>query len=214
MALVTVKVEGLDHLQSVFNEYMKYSKRVPMDACNIHMYFILLTAIKETVAATKEEIERDLNAPSSLYPNATVAAILVNYNRGKKGLKGYQGGQMADAVEKFIRRKVNTRNYLRVGWKPALKEFKRVIPSRRGAPKSPNVRSRGKPLGEGKPARLSWTTSASAVNAVHGPNGSNSGEIEALIEVGAVKAVQAEIASMLEYIEKKMEELANRFNAS
>ncbi len=75
-------------LDAAFREYAAMSKRGLAEDVNQKAYSICISAVALTKRANKSTIRRYLKSPSRINPDAPVAAILVNFRRGMKGLRG------------------------------------------------------------------------------------------------------------------------------
>lgn len=205
---------------------------------NTKAYFIARNAVMLTSKVDKEKVKNSLMASSKIAPNAPIAALIVNkergfkasgdafMNSGKKDKKvtkgaGLYGDKMKTAIEKLIRIRQRTVNYLRSGWVPAVKQIERMVPKKGGRPKMDNIKPKGKDKGGGSPAPSSggWKVSATIWNSVfgftktHGLKKRNKpSEVVAILEKGMQKAIDKEVASMKEYVEKKLAESAKIMN--
>jgi hypothetical protein len=197
------------------NEYLQYTKRGVSEALNQKAYFIARNAVGTTKAATKEEIESDLRAASKKYPRAPSAAILVNRERGMKGLPGLCGAKMIRAVERFIRKRQAHRNFLRSGWIPAIKKLEPLVEQKRGPSLASTVSSGRSALGPGKayyggvsPAKVSISPVVAIWNSIN--TKTNLAKVKNFLIEGLRKAIDMEIASMDVYIERKLKEAARK----
>ncbi len=207
--MVTVKVNTAN-FDRAMNEYMKYTKRSLAESVNQHAYYASRNAASVTKAATKEEIETGLNKASNKYPNAPLVAILVNTQRGKEGKKGLTGEAMKSAIERFIRKRVNSRNFLRAGWIPAIKLLAKFVQKKNGTKIPSNTDKKGRNFGGASPAKnTTWTPIATVWNSAVGKDASP--KAIRYLEEGAQKAIDMEVESMRKYIERKQEEASRKF---
>lgn len=197
-----------------FKEYVQFNKRSMSEIVNTKALFIARNAVALTKAADKDTIKDSLSQPSKVNPKVPLAAILVNKQRKAKGEAGLSGTQMQSAVNKLIRIRQATRNFFRSGWIPAIKRLSAVVPSKKGSPKMPTVRPKGKEKGGAitAPKGGSWNASATIWNSVFGGKHPNAIVTQTIAE-GLQKAVDKETASMNEYVSNKLEEGIQRFNA-
>lgn len=215
MVDVSIKVDT-SGFNKAFSEYVKFNKRSMSEIVNTKALFIARGAVALTGASSKEQISDDLLKGSKVMPSAPVAAIIINTNRGKAGQPGLNGQRMATEVNKFVRMKQATRNFLRSGWIPAIKKLNPFVTSKKGAPKMPSgVRSKGKDKGGAitAPREGTWNATATIWNAVFG-NNKTKGKATQLIQEGLQKSVDKETASMNQYVSNKLEEGITKFNAS
>jgi hypothetical protein len=207
----------------VFEKYLEVkTPKVIEDVINRTVYFVARTAVNTTPAATEEEIRKELLAPSAVAPGAPLAAILVqkgraNKGKTKRGRMGLAGERMAIAIEKLIRSRLKTRNFLRAGWIAAIKAVEPFIKKKGGAPKyDRKVKIKGSPKGGGKVAKLNsfWKGTAEIFNSVQGGK-TPSPRVNALLIEGLQKAIDSEAKDKLEYVAKKeLERNINDFNRS
>lgn len=207
--MVEIKIDT-SKFDKALQEYMKYSSRSFVDAVNTHAYFIARNACSTTHAAEASKIKSDLEAMSKSYPNAPLAAILINRDLKKKGKKGLYGEKMKNAIEKFIRIRQSHRNFLRAGWLPAVKLLASFVPNKKGGSKIPaNTDKNGRDFGGAIPAQKSslfsnpiakiWNTTAGDPKSI------------GYVEEGLQKAMDMEVESMKGYIYRKQEEASKKF---
>lgn len=243
-ALRTIRSEGskirppdvkfnvdLTGFNRAFEEYIQFNRRAMSEIVNTKAYYIARNAVNMTDAVDRGKIESELRAPARDYPRAPLGAILVakqqnreRYSKktGKrlKDKRGLVGSNMNTAINKLIRLRQNTTNFLRAGWIPAIRDMERFVTSRTG-PSYKKVKTKGQDKGgaKGAPKQGLWKTQASVWNSVVGgdkkPNLETKGspdKVQRILERGLQKAINKEEASMQAYVEKKLQEGANRFN--
>jgi len=202
--------------------YREFSKKDPAEICNTKAFFIARGATRLTPKADRAKIAAELGelvkmgkkrvishltrADSAAVP---LVALIINKQRGKG--KGLYGAEMAEAMRKFIGRRMSSIAFLKSGWLPAIKALAALVPNKRGAPSlDRSAKVHGVEKGSAKPAREGgWKAVAQIVNSA-GANQNNRG---ALITYGAPalqQAVEDETRSMLAYMEKKMKETADK----
>jgi hypothetical protein len=206
MLNITVDTKEFDR---VFKEYMTYSKRDFAEACNQHAYYIARDAVNVTKKADKNVIRAKLEGPSASYPSVPLAAILVNVERAKQGKKGLNGPQMANAVERFIRKFQSHVNFVAAGWIPAIKKLAMVVPRKGGASIPSGTAKSGRIFGGATTATEGFSPVAWIWNSVVGGK-QYSAKVHNIIEEGAVKAIQMETQSMRDYIVKKQNEIIKK----
>ena len=206
---ITMKVDT-KQFDRVLDEYMRYTSRSITEAVNSHAYYAARNATQTTYAAEASKIKEDLQAASSRYPSVPLAAILVNRDRKKKGKRGLRGEAMRTAVEKFIKVRQSHRNFLRSGWIPAIKQLASLVPKKRGARIPPGTEKKGRDFGGATPAKVGEHPIAVIWNSAVGKN-ANAKAIR-YIEEGIERALDQEVESMKQYILKKQEQAAAKFN--
>jgi hypothetical protein len=203
-----------------FAEYLKFNKRAIPEIANTKVYFVARNAVNTTLAASKDEVRQDLLKASATAPGAPLAAVLVQKARANKGKtkgsrKGLSGVKMAEAIERFIKQRQNTVNFLRAGWIAAIKAVEPFIPKKGGAPKYKKVKTKGVLKGGGKTAKENpfWKATAEIWNSVQGGM-KPSPKVQALLMQGLNQAIALEVTSMEQYIQKKLGEGIQQFNRS
>ncbi len=209
---VIIKIDTRE-FDKTFKEYMRYSSRSFAEACNQHAYYIARNGTLVTKAAGKQEIQEGLMGPSRKFPQAPLAAVIVNSQRKTQGKKGLNGEKMSAAIVRLIKKRQNHRNFLRAGWIPAIKLLATIVKKKNGTPIPPGTQKKGRNFGGAKPANerayFNWSPMASIWNQATGKIPSE--KAIRFIEEGAQKAVEMETQSMRTYIEKKQQEASNRF---
>ena len=201
--MVTIKVDTRE-FDKVFSEYMKYTSRDLVEACNQHAYYIARDAVADTKSVSKEKITGEMGRMSKEYPPAPLGAIIVQKKRAEKGLKGLSGRKMAIAVERLIRARNASRNFVKAGWIPAIKLLAAVVP-KKGGKSIAGTKKRGVDKGGAKPAIPSifnWSPMTSIWNSVSKLRDQGF----KIMEDGAQRAVAEETQSMRDYIERKLVE--------
>lgn len=206
-----------------FNEYLKFQKRLPSDSVNASLYFIARNATQTTKSSSKTKIDNELRGPAKNGVEP-LAAVLINSQLGKKGMKGLTGVKMARAVEKLIKARVKSVNYIRSGWKNAINILESYLRStnefsfvRRNS--SLNSKADNETMkkivspnsGTAKVARIDMGTRAygEIQNNVYGDGKDGLSEVKA---AGLQKAIDQEEKSKRIYIERKINEQHQKFN--
>lgn len=197
-----------------FKDYMKFQKRLPEDVVDAKQFFIARNATQTTGHSSFQKIEAELTADSNTYPDVPLAAIIVNSQLGKKGKKGLTGEKMGKAVEKLIKARKKSINFVRSGWKNAVKILENALRSRgeltwanrngRGSKAdSETMRKKTPPsFGGAIPARNYGGRAVGEIsNDVHGENKST---LDAIKVRGLQLALDKETRSMEDYIAKKI----------
>lgn len=186
-----------------FKEYMRYTKKTAAEALNTKMVFILQGAIKNTKKANAAAIRQSLNAGSPPTKENIVAKAALNHGEhiSQKEIK--------QRAKRLLASRVRSIGFILSGWIPALRK---TLPySERKSAIVP--RQRGKDKGGAKPAPLLGQTyaTAEAWNSVEG--GPPSGKVHQVKIQGLQAAFSKEIASMVQYIEKKWQQGGRKYFA-
>ncbi len=204
-----------------WREYQTFNKRALPTIVNMKTYFIARNAVNTTPAVDKAIIEAQLRSVSSRHSPAPLGAILINKMRGSKGEKGLFGKRMASELNKFIRIRNRSINFLRSGWISAIKAIEPFIEKKSGPPYKKS-KILGQHKGGAKAAVKSmtnWMCKASIWNSVvggkknHGLDKKNDyNKVKKILTLGLQLAINKEVASMKQYVEKKLKEGADKFN--
>jgi len=206
--------------RSALRQYLGLTDKTLPEVLNTKMFFILKRARELTPKATAEVIESALGVSGVetrvsrktgkvrvkryiLVTQAPRAALIVQARRRDKGLPGLYGAKMAKAVRSLINRRKAAIGSLRAGWRKALRAFglaaKQIAPAG-----DPRVRHPG----EARIARQSYVPEAIAYYDLQAR-----GRIDPRVESALASAMRDELASTREYVRKKMQEIADRYNA-
>jgi hypothetical protein len=213
MVKLSVSVDTKE-FDKAMQEYIKNSKRSLTEIVNKKAYFIARNAVNTTQTTPKPEIRRSLMVSSRKDPRAPLVALLDSARRKRDGLKGVTGQQKTNSIEKFIKLRERTRNFLRAGWIATIKAIEPFVQNKGGAPKyDRTVKIKGRPKGGAKGAPLygSWSPSAVIWNAIFGGKKA-SPRVTALLEKGLQEAVNLEIRSIYDYITKELQKNHDKFN--
>jgi len=197
-----------------FAEYFKLTTRTADEVLNTKAYYIARNAVQETHHADKSEIRKELltYVTGKSGKSGPRAALIINALRKKNGLKGLNGAAMAVEVEKLIKSRQNKINFLRAGWIPAIKELKPLIDkSYKGYSIGGDFErmARGVPKGGADPAiGNSLRSEVNIYNSIK--EDTRPPRVIAFLTAGLQKAVDKEVASMEEYINKKLGETADK----
>lgn len=207
-----VKVDDRE-FKRVFAEYKKNCKREIEEIVFKKTYFVARNAVLTTPTADDAKIKSDLMSPSNTDAAAPIVALLVNKQRANTGKKGLNGSEMQDAIDKFIRARQRTKNWLRSGWIKAIKKMEQYLPNKGGGAKIPRIKDKG--FGGASVRRSGWNPSASIWNSIYGNiKAGSEAKVTPILEKGLQEAVDKEVASMQQYIEKKLQKHHDKFNRS
>jgi hypothetical protein len=218
--MVNVKVDT-KAFDKALDEYMQFTKRSVAEVINAKCWFIARNAILMTEKTPVSRIDSELSAPSREYAPAPLAAIIINSRQKKKGEKGLTGRKMANAVRKMIAARHRAVNFLRSGWLPAVRILEQAVKrgdinfSKRYAPKKDStVKQYGTDKGTAIWAKPNYERVYGQIeNAVQGGRLANkTARVHTILTTGLQKAINAEIASMRTYVERKMNPEINKFN--
>lgn len=208
---VTVDTKSFD---KAMQEYIKNSKRSLTEIVNKKAYFIARNAVNTTATTPKPAIRKSLMVSSRKDPRTSVVALLDSAKRKRDGLKGVTGQKKTNSIEKFIKAREATRNFLRAGWIATIKAIEPYVPNKGGAPKyDRTVKIKGRPKGGAKGAPLygSWSPTATIWNAIFGGKKATP-HVTALLEKGLAEAVALEVRSIYQYIQKELQKNHDKFN--
>lgn len=217
--MINVKVDT-KAFDRALEEYMKFTKRSVSEVVNAKAWFIARNAVLMTDKTHVSKIDAEMKSPSRDYPPAPLAAVIINSRAKAKGMKGLSGNAMKKAVQNMINARHKAVNFLRSGWLPAIRILELAVKrgdinfSKRFAPKKDSsVKQFGVDKGSAKWAKPNYERVFSEIeNAVEGGNKGRNGRVHRILTSGLQKAINAEIASMRQYVERKLNPEINKFN--
>lgn len=217
--MVRLEVDG-KRFNKVLMKYLTRTGKSWTDEVNKRAFNICLKSIRHTKSATDKRIQRDLLKGAKTQPaprkrrkrgagkgrrkKAPVAAILINYARGKRGEPGLQGKAMQAQVDKNIRSRQRGRGFMKAGWLGAADDIRPYLAKPKPKPKGQSSFSR---KGTGIHARYGALKPWAKVT--HGVAWSD--KVPAAVN-GLKKAVRAETRDMLVYLKRKVREDWQRTN--
>lgn len=220
-------------------QYIQYSRRDIPVIVNTKAFYIARRATIETPKADKQKIREELRGGrlkntttargKTKQVKYTLAQLLIVARRAAKGLSTKKR-DIADDVKALVAGRLRSIAFLKAGWIPAIKKLEPLADKVAGAKaprpnKSQSGTQYGKPKGNAFPARdNSSKAQARIVNdalpntrtnsflkkiihAFHPPNREHALQY---VEPALERAIQAEQASMQEYIEKKLKQSAEK----
>ena len=209
----------------VLGDYMVFQKRLPADVVNAKLYYVARNATMTTKHSDKGTIEAELRGQAKEY-NAPLAAVIVNSQLKAKGKKGLRGPSMERAIEKLIKQRKATVNFVRSGWKNAILMLETYMRQkgelnfvRRWASTAPvdkeTLRKKNfEKLGKATVARIERSPRVwgEIQNDIGGAKGTNIAKLEHIKQEGLQKAINKEVASMRVYLERKLNPVHQVFN--
>lgn len=226
---------NLAEFRAAFREYREVSRRDDAQILNTKAFYIARGAVRDTYRPSKEQVRKELeklfqgqqikkamvtrfhtsaNRLGQTY-QAPLAALIINANRGKRGLPGLSWERMKRAIKSFAARKYRSIAFIASGFLPAVKALEPFAERKGSAPPlDREVKQYGAAKGSGLPAAKSSeriTARAVIVNAANA-KGDKTGALEKYGGAGLALAFAREIASMRQYIEQKKQATANKFN--
>ena len=215
--MIKIKLDTKE-FDKALEEYIQFSKKAPSEIINSKLFFIARQATFTTKAADKNAIRAELEAPSRVNPNISLAIVLSQKREMAKNGQGLPTNKIASAVRKFIGARTRSVNFLRSGWIPGIRILENALKrgditfARRFAPQQNRaVKEYGETKGNATYARPNIDRPYGEIeNQVQGS--SNSDKVHEIISNGLDIAVAKEVASMRQYIERKYDERIRKFN--
>lgn len=214
-----------DRFQAALREIVAETPKPLADVLNTKMFYILRGASRGTPIASRADIEKtfdviaykvsksrktgNVRRGKSIIGNATVAAIAVNARRGRAGLPGLKGPEMAKAIQKFMGQRFRAIGTEKAGWRKAIGGFGTAI----GQPPWKEVSTGIKGVGKYSIAKPSFDSQAMAqydVNSYKNPG--HVQDIDPRTVTALEEAFDAEAASMEQYIQNKLQPIAAAHN--
>jgi len=210
-----------------FDSYLDWNKRAVSDIVNQKLYFVALQAMNFTKKADAAQIKSELMAPSKKYPEKSLGELLVLMQMRRKGKMPKRTKTLNKNMSKYVQRLINARvnhiQFLRSGWLPAVKKLdywnrktdtNSISFSRRFAPKKPQgIKQFGRDKGDVKPAILgAWGPNCrgTIMNYAASEGKQVDDTAAPILRAGLKLAVDAEMRSMRNYIERKVREEVQR----
>ena len=214
--MMQVKVD-MKEFNAALNEYMQFAKKAPSEILNAKCYYIARQCTFTTKAADKNEIRSELNAPSRTNSDVSLAVILTQKKAIEKNGSGYSGNALKKAVKRFISARIRSVNFLRSGWLPAIRILDNALKrgditfAKRYSPRQNNaVKQYGADKGSATWARINMPrTFAEIENKVDADGSSKAHEY---MNIGLQMAVNREVQSMRQYIDRKYNEYIDKWN--
>lgn len=221
----------VSRFESTLREYLRVTSRTLPKVVNTKLYYIARKAVWFTQKADVEHIRSELGrfvtvselnrkgktvkrrrlvlAPARSH-NAPLAALIVNKRRGVG--KGLYGAAMARAVREMVAARSRSTAFLKSGFLPGVKKLAPFADKAGQPAMDSSAKVIGRAKGDGQPANeMDFNPVAFIVNEASALRDRNT----ALFRVagkGLEIAFDDETASMLEYIERKMNPDAQDFN--
>lgn len=205
-----IRIKNLGEFGRVMKQYREVSSRKdPKVILDTKAFYICRGAVRETMGPTRQRIENELVnlRTSKTAPDAPLAAIIINARRGAKGDAGLFGKLMAVAVKALVSARIRSRRFIASGWLQNIKDLEPYAEQKNRAPRRDStVKQFGRPKGGASPASRNADSAVSRTIIANAAS-SNHDLKDALEKYGMpafLKAWQAEIDSMKQYIMDKM----------
>ena len=137
---------------------------------------------------------------------APVGALIINFLRGQKGLRGLYGAEMKDAINRLVGSRIRARAFLAAGWIPAIKKLSALVSNKSRIPKADRDAEKIKnPKGSVRPAtRDGWKSVATIINEAVSHFTTTKDPLGKIAEPALIQAIENERRSMLVDIENQM----------
>lgn len=202
---------------AALNEYMQFAKKAPSEILNAKCYYIARQCTFTTKAADKNAIRSELNAPSRTNSDVSLAVILAQKRAIEKNGKGLNSNELKKAVKSFIAARIRSVNFLRSGWLPAIRILDNALKrgdvtfAKRFAPKQNNaVKQYGADKGTAIWARKDTPRCFAEIENDVEADGNS--KVHEYLIVGLQEAINREVQSMRQYIDRKYNEYIDKWN--
>lgn len=199
----TIVIKNLPEFNRTLTEYAQLSRRSEAVIVNTKAFYIARRAAVETPRADLEEITKYLGTRGG-----RIAGMIINKGRAKRGEKGLYGREMAVAVAAMIARRKRARGFLASGWVWAIRKLA-PFAEKIGAPSTYGLRALGRAKGSAIPAVPGNKVFAKIANTVTAAWDKREGAFEKA-DPALQRAFDFERASMLNYMERKLQKDATR----
>lgn len=199
----TVDTSSFD---KALREYMKYTRKDLAKVVNQKSYWIARNAVYMTKRMTAAAIRNELDSPSRINPQLTVAEALIVNSERKKGNR-LTDAELNAAVKRLRAARARSAGYLRSGW---LQSVKAMSPhAEKKTPTFIENQARAElggalaavPNNQMKYRSSIWTN-------VKSPNN----KTNAVLQEGIRLAMAREAQSMMTYVNRKLQQGADKFN--
>lgn len=211
--------------------YMEHTKKDLAEVVNTKAFFVCLKALRHTPAARASRIERELrhkivlkdadenwvSSPSRARKSVSRINLIVNARRRRHGLpalvpgRGKLSSEMEAESLKIINARKASVGFAKAGWVWALKGLAHYVPTATQYAHDHGIRIGSTPLGASIPSPASMMPVATIINRAM-PTRHRTASIarlKALQTEALTRALEEERASMVEYIERKLQARAN-----
>jgi hypothetical protein len=185
----------------IMDTYLKYSGRSFTNEVNKRAFNVSLKAVGKTKKVWPSKIRREMLKGSKINPKAPVAAIMVNYFRGRMSKKGLWGQPMSKSVARAVEFRMRGSGFYAscfLGAATAIGPY--VKPPRTVRSGRLTKTQIGKPKGIGRPEKRIGALKPVARGTNTAPN---SAENKAA-KNGLKLALNAETRDMLKYLRRKI----------
>ena len=222
---VSIKINQRE-FDKTLRDYLTLTNKEPAIICNTKAFYIARAASRFTYRPPKDKIKAELEAVAKEVKTsksgktrkvwaknaagAPIAALLINWRRGKLGKPGLFGAAMKDAVKNFIKKRQQARAYMASGWNPAIKGFEPLAEKIKGA--APRDREAMTHRGKGSfnPARTMVKAIARLANMSFSKLSTTKDPDLKIAQPALQKAFDSEVASMREHFERRYKAAAQR----
>lgn len=196
----------LSSFNRALSEYIRHNKRDIADICNMKAYIIAKNAIEKTKAANPSNIKSQMEARSNMGQLSIAEAMAMKRLRKQSNYKPRMPALRREA-RKILSAKLKSVGFLRSGWVPAIRMLSFRL--KKQLVRNLTKVQKGKDKGGCKPAMVGgFAVSATIWNSIT----SGGGRTAATIIAGLQRAINAEVISMRQYIDKKLTKSTNKFN--
>lgn len=231
-----ITLTNLREFQEELREYREVSKKDDATIVNTKLFYIARGAVNITRRVEPLQIQVELEALVKTFsPNSgkrvnktvqrfgrfgqqydvPLVALIINYRRGQKGLKGLTGNDMAQAVRKFISAAKSSSAFIASGFLPGVKKFEAEAENRGGAPRFDNgVKQRGPDWGSATTAKpTDYVPTGIIENFAQSKDKTGAAALDKWATRGLQQAFDDEMQSTARYIEEKKQATADKYNS-
>lgn len=203
----------------IMDSYLKYSGRSFTNEVNKRTFNIALKSASKTPRVQKTEIRKELRAAADVQPVAPktrrkakagqrrkprrkvpLMAILINYNRGKRGKGGLWGDVMRKQVNRHLQYRYKGMGFMAAAWLGIAHDVGNYVKPRRTVRGRRTNTTIGNFKGEGKPEKRIGALKPTA----RGYHGAKAGAQVSGVRRAMKLALNAESRDMLKYLRRKI----------
>ena len=190
-----------------FALYLKETSKTQIDAFNYKLFDATREAIKQEPKADRNTVKESLDARANLYPDRTVAEMLVIIKEQSEGVNEFD---LDAEVKAFKGKRLSSIAFTKGGWIPALKKLLPLVKKESVSVGAGTVRES---FGGADPAhKTGGTIVGSTFNDVEGTG--NKTLVEHLKTMSAQAGIDKVSMDMETYLSKKLDIPIEQFNKS
>jgi len=199
---------------AAMREYIRYSRKDLTTIVNQKLYWVCINAISNTYKADKSMIDAGLDSPSNKFNGLSIAETLAVLKARKEGRR-LTKTELTREANKIKRQRRRAIGFLRSGWIPAIRIMAPHAEVKSAVGRSERMSKKiiGQEKGTALPALKSMNSDVVVASAFNNIIADNNPKAQQYMQVGLQIALNKEAASMMQYVNRKIQKNNNRFNS-